>query len=81
MRKIDQVIIHSTATNPSWYSDKSAKDVLMKLGAGMWMKESGKILATTIVFTAMEKLLREDLSSKVERRVAVLIEIKLAWRW
>ena len=23
----------------------------MKLGAGMWMKESGKILATTIVLT------------------------------
>ena len=44
------------------------------------MKESGKILATTIVFTAMEKLLREDLSSKVERRVVVLIEIQLAWR-
>ena len=51
MTKIDQVIIHPTATNPSWYSDKSAKDVLMKLGAGMWMKESGKILATTIVLT------------------------------
>ena len=28
MRKIDQVIIHCTATNPSWYSDKSAKDVV-----------------------------------------------------
>ena len=28
MRRIDQVIIHSTATNPSWYSDKSAEDVV-----------------------------------------------------
>ena len=28
MGKIDQVIIHCTATNPSWYSDKSAKDVV-----------------------------------------------------
>ena len=28
MRRIEQVIIHSTATNPSWYSDKSAKDVV-----------------------------------------------------
>ena len=28
MRKIEPVIIHCTATNPSWYSDKSAKDVV-----------------------------------------------------
>ena len=28
MRRIEQVIIPSTATNPSWYSDKSTEDVV-----------------------------------------------------
>jgi len=31
MRRIDTVIIHATATNPSWYSEKSAKDVVKEI--------------------------------------------------
>lgn len=31
MRNIDTVVIHATATNPSWYADRSAKDVVEEI--------------------------------------------------
>lgn len=31
MREIDLAVIHCTATNPSWYSDKSADDVVKEI--------------------------------------------------
>lgn len=31
MRKINGVVIHSTATNPSWYADRSAEDVVEEI--------------------------------------------------
>ena len=31
MRNIDTVVIHATATNPSWYADRSAKDVVKEI--------------------------------------------------
>ena len=31
MREIDQVILHSTATNPSWYSDRSVENVVKEI--------------------------------------------------
>ena len=31
IREIEQVILHSTATNPSWYSDRSVEDVVKEV--------------------------------------------------
>ena len=31
MRHIDEIVIHCTATNPSWYADKSAQDVVTEI--------------------------------------------------
>ena len=31
MREIDLIVVHCTATNPSWYSDKSADDVVKEI--------------------------------------------------
>ena len=31
MREIDLVVVHCTATNPSWYSDKSCEDVVEEI--------------------------------------------------
>jgi N-acetyl-anhydromuramyl-L-alanine amidase AmpD len=31
MRHIDEIVIHCTATNPSWYADKSAQDVAQEI--------------------------------------------------
>ena len=31
MREIDLAVVHCTATNPSWYSDKSAHDVVKEI--------------------------------------------------
>ena len=31
MRHIDEIVIHCTATNPSWYADKSAQEVVEEI--------------------------------------------------
>lgn len=31
MRKIDSIVVHCTATNPSWYADKSAEDAVTEI--------------------------------------------------
>ena len=31
MRHIDEIVIHCTATNPSWYADKDADDVVKEI--------------------------------------------------
>ena len=31
IREIEQVILHSTATNPSWYSDRSVENVVKEI--------------------------------------------------
>lgn len=31
MRHIDEIVIHATATNPSWYADKDAADVVKEI--------------------------------------------------
>ena len=31
MREIDLVVVHATATNPSWYADKSCNDVVEEI--------------------------------------------------
>ena len=31
MRHIDEIVIHATATNPSWYEDKDAADVVKEI--------------------------------------------------
>lgn len=31
MRNIDEIVVHCTATNPSWYADKSAQDVVAEI--------------------------------------------------
>ena len=34
MREIDEIIIHATATNPSWMADKPVDDVVAEPGVG-----------------------------------------------
>ena len=31
MRHIDEIVIHATATNPNWYADKDASDVVKEI--------------------------------------------------
>lgn len=31
MRKINEIVVHCTATNPSWYEDRSAEDVVAEI--------------------------------------------------
>ena len=60
MREIDQVILHSTATNPSWYSDRSAENVVKEIRRGMSKKENGVIsviIKSSIVTEILQKVL------------------------
>ena len=42
MREIDEIIIHATATNPSWMADKPVDDVVAEIGVGTLKSASGR---------------------------------------